>query len=128
MTMAALDALKLIGAANAEISNFLQNAPTLPPPYNQPAPNLSEVQEQVAALMVTVQNVGQRVKAAQLTSVDERARAEIDLYARNLDRLKQFLTALRSHAEARRDQLLAQFGKIQEVLAWCDAVKRSNLD
>ena len=126
--MAADDSLKLILAANAEIAEFLETAPAFSCRDAGPALSLPRVQEQVATLMLTIQNVGRCVRSAQSSGLDADARAAIDLYAHNLGRFKQFLNSLRSHAEARRHQLLVQSRKINDVLAWCVAVKLSNLE
>jgi hypothetical protein len=126
--MQAVDVLKLIDAANAEISRFLENTPMFSPSDNLTAATLSGLQEQVTALMLTVQNVGECVKAIPLASLDASGRAAIDLYALNLDRLNRFLKALGSYAEMRRNQIMAQSRKVSEVLAWCDAVKLASMD
>jgi hypothetical protein len=122
------DVLTMMAAANTEISAFLENTPTVSPSNADPAPNLSRVQEQIEALMLSIRNVSQWVKATETTSLGTAARAEIDTYRDNLARLKAYLLALRSHAETRRGELLAHSRKMHEVLAWCDAVKLSNLE
>jgi hypothetical protein len=126
--MATFEALKAIDAANAAISIFLENAPPLSESNGGAGVDLSGLQDQIPVLMITIQNAGRHLEAAQLPGLDTSARAEIDLYARNLERLKQFLTALRSYAEMRRDHLAIHSRKVSEVLAWCNAVKLSNLE
>lgn len=125
--MERLDLLKNIGSANAQISSFLENAPSLSTPDNGSRVNLAGISKEVAALMVTIQQVGQKVQASQLSGTEAGTKAEISVYLHNLDRLKEFLTTLRSYAEARRSELAAQSRKMSGVLAWCDAVKLSNL-
>jgi len=123
MNMAVPGNLKLIGAANAEIFKFLENAPKLSHSSKGPEPSLSGIQERIAALMSAIQDVGRSLRALEINSLDDGARAEIDLYACGLRRLAEFLTALGSYAESRREQLAVQSRKVNQVLAWCDAVK-----
>jgi hypothetical protein len=124
--MTELDASSPVGAANDEISRFLENAPSFSPSENTTTVSLSGLEEQITGLMLTIHDVVQYVNASPLASLDTNGRAEIDRYARNLHRLKHFLTFVGSYAETRRDQLLAQSRKVSQVLAWCDAVKLAN--
>jgi hypothetical protein len=127
-TMELEDTLQLVRAANASISTFLEKVPVFSHAEDRPAVNLAGIQDQVTSLTFMVQRVGQCLAAVQLSSLDSNARTEIDLYGRNLNHLRQTLTALRAYAEHRRDQLAAHFRKINEVLAWCDAVKLSSAE
>jgi hypothetical protein len=116
--------IRRVRAANGEISGFLAQVADPFLAKGEAAAPLDEVQRQLEALAVTLETAGQSLGTPpSLDNLDAESRDEVNLYAAHLERLKNFLVALQTYAEGRREQLITGSRKISDALAWSDTLK-----
>lgn len=113
-----------VRAANRGISRFLAQVADPFLAMGEVALPLDEIQRQLEALSVTIETVGQSLGSPpSLDNLDAESRDEVNLYTAHLERLKNFLVALQTYAEGRREQLITGVRKISDALAWSDTLK-----
>jgi hypothetical protein len=115
------ESLALIRSANSKLSRFLARLPDLSQSGSSPAIDLGATQKQLAIMSSTIASVGRHLRISE--ALDVEARAQVETYAANLERLRSFIIALEVYAAAQRRQLAARAGQVKQSLAWCAALK-----
>jgi hypothetical protein len=115
------ESLALIRSANSRISNFLARVPDLSGAGGGPPVNLASLQKQLAAISTLIDSAGPHLRVSQTLDLEERA--QVGVYAANLERLKSFIIALETYAGARRRHLEERARQVKEALAWCATLK-----
>lgn len=119
------ECLKLISAANAELTRFLERASSLSSgPAGDKDQTLSEIQTLLPSLAAAVESAGRALSESGFSKdMGEDSKKAIDLYAANLRRLKSLLPALQASVEIHRNRLTSDAQKIKETLAWTSILK-----
>lgn len=123
------ESLKTIAAANAEIARFLNLALAEGLGGNNPAKALSAVEAQLPAIAATLEKAGGVLGPSIRTeALDHESRLQVELYTRNLQRLRELLPPLIASAEVQRRRLATGAGKIREAIAWLRALQSTEMD
>lgn len=128
--MFATDLLATISSANAELSSFLEKASALPLDSGSSQALYRALEAQLPVIARVIEKTGSALASSFSfsESPEEELSVQIDLYVRNLQRLKGLLPSLLAGAEARRNHLQAEARRINEALSWSGALKLTALD
>lgn len=111
-----------IRAANLELARFLAQIPRLLPGEQIPA--LGRIQGQLLALDSMTSSLARSLGPSDpRAGLDDEARTQVDLYAANLEQLRDFVTRLQAYAETRRGALRRQAHNLVESMRWCETAK-----
>ncbi len=116
----------LLQSANGQIAGFLERAASLLPRPEEPWTGLPQIQSELAGLFATIARV-RRELGESSPALAAQAEGQLAAYAKNLERLRDFITTLQQAAGERRNRITAGAQKVNEALAWCRTLKLTAL-
>ncbi|MGH9327448.1 MAG: hypothetical protein ACRD2B_12295 [Terriglobia bacterium] len=121
--------LTVVSSANAELSCFLEKALGLSLDSGSADIFYRALEGQLPAIARAIERTGSVLSSSPLPEKpDAELSAQVDLYLRNLQRIKGLLPGLLAGAEARRNGLQAEGRRIGAALSWSGAIKLIALD
>lgn len=121
--------LRIIAEANAEIAGFLDRALAEGLGCSDPGKALSAIEPQLPAIAAILGKAGDALASSiRGETRDRESRLQIDLYTRNLQRLRELLPPLLASAELQHRRLATGAGNVRETIAWLRALQSTKVD
>lgn len=123
------ESIKIIAAANAEISTFLSCAAA-----NNSRPNHSDhpwpaITTDLPAIAAAIEKAGVAIRTLiSSENLDSNTRAQLDLYVKNLQSLRGLLSRLLVTTEEQRKQLADKTGRAHEMKSWLNTLQSTKCD
>jgi len=119
----------MIILANTELSTFLGQASTYIPGNGHPDKIMFAIEDRLPSIADAIEKAGSVIgPSTPADNLDPELKAQLDLYAENLRKLKSLLSCLLVSTEARQARLASNAGKARETLSWLRTLKSTQID
>lgn len=123
------ESLTIVASANARLSSFLHHASSHDSGHIDPGDILSMIESELPAIASILEEAGRAIGSTGLSeNLDEETRVQVNLYARNLQELKNLLTPILASAQARRQRLAENTQEIHETQSWLSTLNLTESD
>lgn len=118
------ESLRILAAANAELSTFLTTTSQHLSAHAGPDEVLSSIEIQLPTIAATLERAGRAIgPSAHSEYLNQEAKTQVDFYIYNLGKLKTLLAPLLASAQERRRYLAVRTAKAREAQSWLDSLK-----